>query len=111
MAEISSSRPLISRPTEAARLTYYSGITPQIPHPLIVRPAEAARLTGIPRSSLYWRINQGTFPPVVKLGPRSSGFLLAEVQAVLEAHIAGWPLDRIQALVRELVSRRPSLAA
>ncbi|WP_367026232.1 AlpA family phage regulatory protein [Methylococcus sp. ANG] len=74
--------------------------------PRIVRPADAARLSGIPRSSLYWRINRGTFPPAVKLGPRSSGFLLDEVEAVIDAHVAGRSIDEIKALVRQIVAER-----
>lgn len=74
--------------------------------PRIVRPADAARLSGIPRSSLYLRINRGTFPPAVKLGPRSSGFLLDEVEAVIDAHVAGRSIDEIKALVRQIVAER-----
>lgn len=79
--------------------------------PRIVRPADAARLSGIPRSSLYWRINRGIFPPTIKLGPRSSGFLLDEVEAVIDAHVAGWSADRIKSLVSDLVAQRAGLAA
>ena len=43
--------------------------------------------TGLSRSSIYLRIQEGTFPRQVKLGARSVGWLENEIDAWLAARI------------------------
>lgn len=66
--------------------------------------------TGHPRSSLYNHITLGLFPPPIKIGPRASAWIDAEVDAVLEARIAGHSDEQIRALVKRLVAARADAA-
>jgi prophage regulatory protein len=61
-----------------------------------------------PKSTIYWRVGKGEFPPPIKLGERSAAFIVEEVDAVMRARAAGASVAEIKALVRELVAaRRP----
>ena len=62
--------------------------------------------TGLSRSAVYQRVQDGLFPHPVKLGLRASGWPAREVAAINEARIAGWSDARIRALVLELVAQR-----
>lgn len=62
--------------------------------------------TGYPRSTLYYQISKGLFPPPVKLGERSVGWLATEVDAVLQARISGKSDTDLRALIRQLVVAR-----
>ena len=61
----------------------------QVPTPTVVlrRRAVEAR-TGLSRSTIYLRMAQGTFPKSIPLGPRTIGWLEAEVEAWLQAQVA-----------------------
>lgn len=50
-------------------------------------PAVLAR-TGLARATIYAHISQGSFPAPIKLGPRASGWLEAEVEDWVAARIA-----------------------
>ena len=43
--------------------------------------------TGLPTSTLYWKINKNTFPRPIKLGERSVGWI--------EEEINQWLIDRV----------------
>lgn len=45
----------------------------------ILRKPEVKEITGLPDSTLYDYIKKGMFPPPIKIGPRSSGWLQSEV--------------------------------
>ena len=45
----------------------------------ILRKPEVKEITGLPDSTLYDYIKKGNFPPPIKIGPRSSGWLQSEV--------------------------------
>jgi prophage regulatory protein len=62
------------------------------------------------RSGIYSKIADGLLPPPVKLGSRMSAWPLAEINAVLEARIAGKPEDEIRKLVKNLVIARKRVA-
>ena len=49
-------------------------------------PAVKARV-GLSRSTIYLRVAQGTFPAPVSLGARAVGWIEAEVNAWLTAHV------------------------
>ncbi|MBU1691811.1 MAG: AlpA family transcriptional regulator [Gammaproteobacteria bacterium] len=53
---------------------------------IIRLPAVKAR-TGLSRSTLYLKIQQGTFPKNISLGERSTGWLENEVQEWIESRI------------------------
>jgi prophage regulatory protein len=48
-------------------------------HAILRRP-EVQKITGLSRSHLYLLIQQGTFPPPVKLGARAVGWRHSDVQ-------------------------------
>lgn len=50
-------------------------------------PAVLAR-TGLARATIYSQISQGSFPAPIKLGPRASGWVEAEVEGWVAARIA-----------------------
>jgi prophage regulatory protein len=50
-------------------------------------PAVLAR-TGLARATIYAHIAQGSFPAPIKLGPRASGWVEAEVEGWVAARIA-----------------------
>lgn len=53
----------------------------------ILRLPEVRSRTGLPRSTIYLRISQGTFPSPVSLGARSVGWIASEIEE--------WIADRI----------------
>ncbi|MGR5165977.1 helix-turn-helix transcriptional regulator [Vibrio astriarenae] len=54
----------------------------------LMRLREVIQVTGLSRSSIYCRINEGKFPPAVSLGERSVAWVEEEVQ--------GWITSKIQ---------------
>lgn len=72
----------------------------------LIKKPEVLALTGISKSTLHVRINNGLMPPPVSLGGRAVAFVLHEIKAVLMAQIAGCSNDKIQSLVAELVQLR-----
>ena len=61
------------------------------------------------RTTLHNRIKDGLMTPPINLGGRAVGFLESEVQAVLQAFVAGLTHDQIKDLVVELVNDRKSI--
>ncbi|MAT92859.1 MAG: DNA-binding protein [Halioglobus sp.] len=47
----------------------------------ILRRPEVQQMTGLCCSAIYARMEQGTFPKPVKLGPQAVGWKLSDVQA------------------------------
>lgn len=54
----------------------------------ILRRRQVEVRTGLSRSTIYERIKAGAFPRPIHLGPKSVGWLEAEVNAWLDARIA-----------------------
>jgi len=54
----------------------------------ILRLPEVKARIGLSRSTIYKRVEEGTFPKAVSLGGRAVGWIEAEIQA--------WLKDRIQ---------------
>ena len=61
------------------------------PRHCILRRKQVEARTGLSRSTIYARINAGTFPAPVSLGPRAVGWIEDDVQRWLSDRIkAGW---------------------
>ncbi len=53
-----------------------------------IRLNEVKRLTGLARSTIYERVQQGMFPSPIPLGGRNVGWVEAEVAGWIEKRIA-----------------------
>jgi prophage regulatory protein len=53
----------------------------------ILRLQAVKQRTGLSRSSIYLHMKDGTFPRQVALGPRSVGWLEADINAWIEAKL------------------------
>jgi len=60
--------------------------------PSILRLKEVTSLTGLSRSSIYAFMNAGRFPPSIRLGERSVGWLAADIEAWIEQCTQNRPL-------------------
>lgn len=49
-------------------------------HDAILRVAQVQERTGLARSSIYYLIQRGEFPPPLKLGRRASGWRESEIE-------------------------------
>ena len=53
----------------------------------ILRLTSVMELTGLARSTIYYKITEGTFPSPIKLSKRASGWLESEVNDWIETQI------------------------
>jgi prophage regulatory protein len=53
----------------------------------ILRRKQVEKRTGLSRSTIYLRIQEGTFPRPIKLGARAVGWLENEIEAWLTARM------------------------
>ena len=53
----------------------------------LIRLPAVIDATGLSRSSVYFKISQGNFPPPVKLSERASAWVADEVEAWIEQRI------------------------
>jgi len=79
-------------------------------HPQLIRRTETLGRTGLSKSTLYNRINEGLFPPAISLGARAVAFVASEVDAVIHAMIEEQPPAKIKALVSNLIQQRKQSA-
>ncbi|GAB2877765.1 hypothetical protein GCM10027093_11350 [Paraburkholderia jirisanensis] len=49
----------------------------------ILRRKQVEAVTGLSRSTIYARIRDKTFPPAIRLGPRSVGWRAGDIDAFL----------------------------
>ncbi len=76
----------------------------------ILRRSEILQLTGISKSTLYNRINEGLFPtPISIAGSRAVGYNSVEVEKVIQAICAEQTPEQIRELVTSLVENRKSI--
>ena len=61
---------------------------------------------GISRSSIYLQVSQGLLTKPIHIGLRAVGWPSNEIEAILNARIAGKTTAEIKALVRQLESQR-----
>ena len=72
----------------------------------ILRIKQVKERTGLPNSTIYYHIENGTFIKPIKLGERISGWLESEVDAIMGARIAGKDEAEIKSLVLSLENQR-----
>lgn len=72
----------------------------------LVRKAEALAITGDKNTALYEKIKRGVMVRPVPIGGRAVAFPSDELQAVVQARIAGLSETELQALVEGLHERR-----
>ena len=92
-----------------------------IAEPLIAAPPRGmTRLRKLPdveeqfqsaKTTIYKRVKNGTLPPPMHLGEKSSAWVGTELDAVLAAQVAGRSDGQIRELVKLLVAARGQLAA
>lgn len=76
-------------------------------HPTdVVRALPAFTAMGMSRSAGYLAISRGLLMAPVRVGPRSSGFLAKEIEAINAARAAGRTEQEIRALVAHLEAAR-----
>jgi prophage regulatory protein len=83
---------------------------PTISNALFRRPI-VEQVTGESRSTIYRKINNGTFTKPVSIGGDRVAWPANEVQALINARIAGADDDAIKALVVELHEKRKTTQA
>ncbi len=74
----------------------------------IQRLIKAKESFGVSRSTFYLQIAEGLITKPVQIGARAVGWPSNEIEAILNARIAGKTIAEIKALVRELGSQRAS---
>ncbi len=74
------------------------------------RLPDVRRATGQSTSAIYRNCAAGLMCPPVKLGPKTSAWILHEVREVNAARAAGWSDDQIRDLVSRLVAQRGEYA-
>jgi len=72
----------------------------------ILRQKQVEAIIGLPRSTMYLRIQEGTFIKPVKLGARTVGWPSNEIAEINAARIAGKSDDEIRTLVVKLEAAR-----
>ena len=72
----------------------------------IIRVPEVSRTTGLARSTIYLRIEQGLLPKPVSLGVKAVGWPATEISQINAARIAGKSNEEIKNLVDELENQR-----
>ncbi|HDY7845966.1 TPA: helix-turn-helix transcriptional regulator [Vibrio diabolicus] len=78
----------------------------QINNIKIEKKSEVLKRVGLSRATLHRRINDGTFPPSLQLGPKAVGFMSHEVDAFIIACALGEDKKRV---VAGLVEQRKML--
>ena len=72
----------------------------------IIRLPEVSRTTGLARSTIYLRIEQGLLPKPVSLGGKAVGWPATEISQINAARIAGKSNEEIKDLVDDLEKQR-----
>ena len=72
----------------------------------VLRLPAVQAMCGLSRSTIYARIQEGTFPSTISLGARAVGWVESEIAALNAARISGMSNNQIRELVTKLVSDR-----
>lgn len=73
----------------------------------ILRLQEVKKETGLrAHSTIYAFINEGLFPPPVRIGRRAVGWPSDEVKTICDARIAGFSNEQLKALVAKMFAER-----
>ena len=62
----------------------------------IVRMDEVSKLTGLARATIYKKVNDGSFPPPIRLGARAVGWRMSDIVTWLEAPERGWDPSEVR---------------
>jgi len=73
---------------------------------IIQRLIKAKESLGVSRSTFYLQIAEGLITRPVQIGARAVGWPSNEIEAIVNARIAGKTPHEIKALVKELESQR-----
>ena len=76
----------------------------------LLRLHAVLNMTGLTRSTLYLRIQQGLMPTPVKLGERCVAWPEHEIAAVNASCVAGKSKDEIKQIVAQLKQQRTAAA-
>jgi prophage regulatory protein len=76
----------------------------------IQRLIKAKESLGVSRSTFYLQIAEGLITRPVQIGARAVGWPNNEIEAIVNARIAGKNQNEIKALVKELESQRAQKA-
>ena len=76
----------------------------------IQRLFKAKESLGVSRSTFYLQINEGLITKPVQIGARAVGWPSNEIEAILNARIAGKKPTEIKEIVKELESQRAQKA-
>ena len=77
----------------------------------IYRLSQVKIETGLPRSTIYLRIQQGLLTKPISLGGRSVGWPASEISQINAARVAGKSNEEIKSLVCELQKQRGRVEA
>lgn len=81
-------------------------------HPVkFIRTTLVIELSGLSKSTIRRRVQEGLFVPPFSLGCRAVAYLESEVNTILTAMAAEKSTDEIKELVKSLVEQRQQLAA
>lgn len=75
----------------------------------LIRLSEVLTRNGQSRSAFYNGISRGIEPRAIKIGPRAAAWYEDEVNAVVQARIAGLSDNELRALVKRLHAKRAEL--
>ena len=62
--------------------------TPEVPLRRFLRIGEVSRMTGLPPSTVYQKMSDGSFPRSIRLGPRLTAWLEEELLEWQRARLA-----------------------
>ena len=74
-----------------------------------IRPRQVLEMIGVSRTTLWRMVQEGTFPPPVRITQRNRGYLREAVEAWMKARADGRPFEK--ASVRPSSERRAGEAA
>lgn len=72
----------------------------------IIRLPDVIKLTGLKRSSIYIKVNEGLLPAPIKISKRAIGWPMNEIQQVVDAIISGASSEDVYQLVLKLMEER-----
>lgn len=80
-------------------------------HITILKLSEVIELTRRSKTTLWQDCKDGIFPPSIKLGHKSVGYIEYEVQTVLHARAIGLTDNQVREVVSQLVEQRKQSAS
>ena len=72
----------------------------------LIKTSDLAKRLQKSVGGVYLDVRRGVLPPMIKTGERSSAFIVAEVDRVIQARVLGMDNDQIRLLVKQIVAER-----